>query len=168
MSAEIFNKKKEKNTSLKKDLGLKEKHKPLWLIKLSNKEIIKDLRDGLLTINAGFVIEVDGVEKEKIGENIAVISSIDESNLPGFDFIICDDEIENIELYLQSGIVPIIQRESHLSSILTEFNPMKNEGNSYFYDSESKWLVFWAIIRYMENYKFPFDNKNLVKNVLKV
>jgi hypothetical protein len=109
---------------------------------LSNKEIIKDLRDGLLTINAGFVIEVDGVEKEKIGENIAVISSIDESNLPGFDFIICDDEIENIELYLQSGIVPIIQRESHLSSILTEFNPMKNEGNSYFYDSESKWLVF--------------------------
>jgi hypothetical protein len=45
---------------------------------------------------------------------------------------------------------------------------MKNEGNSYFYDSESKWLVFWAIIRYMENYKFPFDNKNLVKNVLKV
>ena len=168
MSTEIFNQKKEKNTTLKKDLWLKEKHKPLWLIKLSNKEVIKDLRDGLLTITAWFVIEVDWVAKEKIWDNIAVVSNVKESDLPGFDFIICDDNIENIEKYLQSWIVPIIQKESHLSSILTEFNPMKNEGNSYFYDTENKWLVFGAIIRYMENYKFPFDNKNLVKNVLKV
>ena len=96
MSTEIFNQKKEKNTTLKKDLWLKEKHKPLWLIKLSNKEVIKDLRDGLLTITAWFVIEVDWVAKEKIWDNIAVVSNVKESDLPGFDFIICDDDIENI------------------------------------------------------------------------
>jgi hypothetical protein len=167
MSTEIFNKKKEKSTWLKKELGLKEKYKPLWLIKLNNKEIIKDLRDGLLTINAWFVLEVAGVEKEKIWDNIVVVSNITEAYLLWFDFIVCDDGIENIELYLEAWIVPIIEKENHLSSILTEFNPMKNEGNSYFYDTKNKWLIFAAIIRYMENYKFPFDNKNLVKNVLK-
>jgi hypothetical protein len=26
--------------------------------------------------------------------------------------------------------------------------------------------MYYAIIRYLENYKFPYDNRNLVKNVV--
>jgi hypothetical protein len=45
---------------------------------------------------------------------------------------------------------------------------MKNEGNSFYYEESNHWSIFYSIVRYMENYKFPFDNKNLIKNVLAV
>jgi hypothetical protein len=35
-----------------------------------------------LTIPAGFIIEINGVEQEKIGENIVVVPHIKETNLP--------------------------------------------------------------------------------------
>jgi len=153
---------------LKKKLDLKEKYNPLWLIKLTNKDIIKDLRDGLLNLDVWFVIEVDWVENEKIWDNIVVVSSIDESDLLWFDFIVCDNDMENIDVYIKSGVVPIINRDNHLSSIFKEFNPIKNEWNSFFYELSNKWLIFATIIKYTENYKFPFDNKNLVKNLVEV
>ena len=43
---------------------------------------------------------------------------------------------------------------------------MKDEGNAYLYDEDNEWSVFYALARYLENYKISFDNKNLVKNVL--
>ena len=44
---------------------------------------------------------------------------------------------------------------------------MRSEWNAYFYDESNKWSIFSSIVKYMENYTFPFDNKNLVKNVVK-
>jgi hypothetical protein len=41
----VIKEKKEKNTEIKKRLGLIQKHKALGLVKITNKALIKDLRD---------------------------------------------------------------------------------------------------------------------------
>ena len=71
-------------------------------------------------------------------------------------------------MYIEKWITPIVLRKNNISTNLTEFNPLQNEWNSFFYEELNKWSIFYSIVRYMENFKFPFDNKNLVKNVLKV
>lgn len=162
----VVKEKKEKNILLKKKFGLPSKDKALGLIKINNKVLIKDLRDGLLALPAWFILEIAGVETEKLGENIVATAKIEENDLIWFDFIVCDDSIDNLNKYLELGVSPIISTKNHLNSILKEFNPVKNEGNSYLFESLDKWSIFYSIVRYLENYKFPFDNKNLVKNVI--
>jgi hypothetical protein len=144
------------------------KTKPLWLVKISNKSLIKYLRDAFLILPAFFVLEIDWVDTEKLWENIVAIGKIDSNELIWFDFILCDNNIKNLNKYFQVWIVPIVSSKSSLSSILKEFAPMKNEWNSYIFDEEDKWSIFYALVRYLENFKFPFDNKNLVKNVLDI
>jgi hypothetical protein len=36
------------------------------------------------------------------------------------------------------------------------------------FKQENSWDIFYSIIRYLENYKFPYDNKALVKNILDI
>jgi hypothetical protein len=81
---------------------------------------------------------------------------------------VSDNSISQISDYTSVGVTPIINKNNHLSIILKEFNPMKNEGNTFYYDESNHWCIFYSIVRYMENYKFPFDNKNLIKNVLAI
>jgi hypothetical protein len=45
---------------------------------------------------------------------------------------------------------------------------MKSEGNAFLYDMYDEWSIFYALIKYVENTKFPFDNKALIENVYKI
>lgn len=168
MDNSIFDIKKEKNKKLKKDLWLGQKYMPLWLIKLKNKELIRELRDAFLTVNAWFIIEIDWIENEKLWENIIAVSKINKNDLAWFDFVLFDDLDDDINKYIQNWVTPIVKNNNHLSSILKQFNPLKNEWNSFIYEEFNKWSIFAWIIKYLENFKFPFDNKNLVKNVLSI
>jgi hypothetical protein len=168
MNAWFLKKKKDKAKLLKKQFGILQKYNPLWFIKIENKKLIKELRDWFLNVNAWFVLEVEWIETEKLWPNIVATWEINKSDLIWFDFLICDDNIWQIDIYTNNGIVPLIKKDNQLSKILKEFNPMKNEWNSFFFDSDNKWSIFSSIIKYMENYKFPFDNKCIVKNVLDV
>ncbi|MBF0913876.1 hypothetical protein HXK64_02895 [Candidatus Gracilibacteria bacterium] len=80
--------------------------------------------------------------------------------------MICDKEASSLKKYLEKGVTPIISKNNPLKSILKEFDPAKNIGNSFLFESENKWQIFYSLVRYLENYKFPFDNRNLVKNIL--
>jgi len=162
----VLREKREKNLIIKRNFWLLQKNKALWLIKVSNKALIKDLRDWLILLPVWFVIEIDGIETEKLWKNIVVTSKIDDSELIGFDFIICDDDLENLNKFLEIWVTPIVSLSNPLNSILKEFNPVKNEWNSFQFESLDKWSIFYTLVRYLENYKFSFDNKNLVKNVL--
>ncbi len=164
----VIKEKKEKNTIMKKRFWLLLKHKSLWLIKLTNKSLIKDLRDGLLVLPSCFIVYVEWIEHEKLWNNIVATWNIQEQDLIGFDFIVCDENIENINSYFEKWITPLMPHKSHINSILKEFNPIKNDGNSYLFEITDKWAIFYALVRYLENYRFPFDNKNLVKNVLSI
>ena len=164
----VLAEKKEKASILKKDLWILLKYKPLWLINISDPVLSWKLIDWLKNLDAWFVIYNKDVKNEKISNNIATVWKIDNNLLSSFDFIICDDNISNIENYTKKWITPIIIKNNHFSSILNEFNPLKNEWNSFFYDKVNKWSIFYSLVRYLENYKFSFDNKNLVKNVLDI
>ncbi len=165
---ETLKSKKIKSDKLKQKYSLTKRNKALGLIKLNNKSLLKDIRDGLLELPISFVIEVDWADTEKLWDNIVAVSKVLTSDIIAFDFILCDDEVKWLNKYLEKWITPIIIEKNTLSSILKDFNPIKNEGNAFLYEKENKWSIFSALVRYSENYKFPMDNKNLVKNVLKV
>ena len=164
----ILKEKKWKRDQIKNKFSLPPKTKAIWLVKISNKSLIKDLRDTFLVLPACFIIEVEWAENEKLGENIIATSKIEPKSLVWFDFIVCDEDIKNMNKYFELWITPIISTKNPLNSILQEFNPIKNEWNAYLFENTEKWNIFYAIVRYLENYKFPFDNKNLVKNVLDI
>jgi hypothetical protein len=98
-------------------------------------------------------------------KNIYITKKINESNIKAFDFVVLDSNITNLSDYTHNAVVPIFPTDNHLSSLLKEYQPMKNEGNSYLYEKHNQWSIFHSITRYLENYKITFDNKSLVKNV---
>jgi hypothetical protein len=112
-------------------------------------------------------VYIKNQKTEIIYKNAVITWELDNDVLSWFDFIVCDDDLSDIKSYIEKGITPITLRKNHLSTSLTEFNPLKNEWNSFFFEDLNKWDIFYTIVRYMENYKFPFDNKNLVNNLLK-
>lgn len=169
MNTNIFAQKKEVGNKLKEKYWFLKKEKCIWLIKLTDKNLIVELRDAFINLPVAFLIEMEWLEEpERLWKNIIAIWKILDENLIWVDFLICDKNISWLKKYLEKGIIPIISKNNPLKGILKEFNAMKNEWNSYIYEDENKWLIFHSLVRYLENYKFPFDNKNLVKNVLDI
>lgn len=169
MNQNIFNEKKEQNIKLKEKFWFLKKNKCIWLIKLNDKNLIIELRDAFVNLPVNFVIEIDWLsENEQLWKNIIATWRLSDENLLWFDFLICDNNISWLKKYLEKWITPIISVNNPLKSILQDFDAMKNIWNSFLYEKENKWLIFQALIRYLENYKFPFDNKNLVKNILEI
>jgi len=161
--SEILREKKQVSDNIKNLYTMPKKNKSIWLIKIENISILEKLQEWLRYLPANFIIESNNTSiKEydniKSSNNISKLKS-------GFDFIVCDENIENLNDYFSLWIVPIIINTSHISAILSEFNPLKNEWNSYLFKEENEYDIYYAIIRYLENFKFPFDNKNLVKNI---
>lgn len=168
MNLDILNQKKEFNLKLKEKYWFLKKDKAIWLVKLNDRNLIIELRDAFLTLPVCFIIEMENIETEKLWKNIVATSKIPENYLVWLDFMIIDKDIVWLKKYLEKWITPIISKENPLQSILMEFNPMKNEWNSYIYEFENKWWIFHSLARYLENYRFPQDNKNLIKNILKI
>lgn len=136
----------------------------IGLVSITDTKMLHHLTEGLKTLSANFIV----IWKWTNQANIYYSEHIDDETILGCDFIIADKETSDIEKYMKAGIVPIITKKNYLSSLLSEFNPMKNEGNAYIYDQENEWQIFYALCRYIENAKFTFDNQNLINNVTKI
>lgn len=163
----ILAEKKENSLKLKKTLWILLKFKPLWLIILSNEDLTHSLVKWLKYLPAWFVIYVEWIKTEILSKNVVITWSLEGELLSWFDFIVTDNKFDNIDMYISLWITPIVNRDNiFVNWLLEEFNPIQNTWNSFFYEKDNKWDIFYTIVRYMENYKFPFDNKNLVKNVL--
>ena len=164
MTLSELNREKRKYSDLiKYEYMFPKTNKCIWLIKIGDKEILKKLVKWLYCLPVNFIV-VTSEALKKDSDNVVFVNDISEHEI-WVDFVVCDDEETSLNNYFEKWITPIISKLWHFSSILTEFNPMKNEGNSFLYDNLNAWSVFYTIVRYLENYKFPFDNKNLVKNV---
>lgn len=164
----ILAEKKVKSIDIKEKYSLLKKYKPIGLIKISDEQVARKLVEGLKMIPWCFLVTHESFWDELITKNIALISKIDENLLIWFDFVVADENIGSFWTFSSQGIAPIMMKNNHLGTILQEFNPLKNEWNSFLYDEMNAWSIFYAIVRYLENYKFPFDNKNLVKNILSI
>jgi len=90
---------------------------------------------------------------------------LNKSTLKAFDFTVVDSDLSNLSQYSEKAIVTIAPEDNHYSSVLKEYNPMKSVWNAYLYEETNEWSIFYAVARYLENYKISFDNKSLVKNV---
>jgi hypothetical protein len=117
---------------------------------------------------------------------IAYISSaeirdfLDEAT-ESIDVILLDDSPENREWadafltddwtlvpkddLMKSAVVPIGPITGGKEAGLSEFNPMKFEGNSFLFEKVDKYQIFAALVRYLENVKYPGDKRTLIKNI---
>ena len=163
----ILKEKKELSHKIKTKYKLPIKNKALWMVIINNKALLQKLYFWLANLPIDFVLvwDFDKEWRDEQFTNIYVTKKINNTDIKAFDFVVIDTETTNISKYNENAIVSIVPEKNHLSSIMKEYNPMKNEGNSYLYSKDNEWSIFHAISRYLENYKITFDNKNLVKNV---
>lgn len=76
-----------------------------------------------------------------------------------------EDNLVSVENALMYGIVPISE-ESYFPKQLKDYNPNQETGNAFLYVSENEWQIFGAIVRAIENFKFPYDWKNIAREGL--
>lgn len=165
--SELLEEKRKNSAILKGNYFPKSKAKAIALVKLVNNEISEKLINGIKNLPINFIF-ISNEAKEIDLQNIVFIHKIAEDLESGFDFIVWDNEIDNLKHFIGKWISPIVPENNYLSSVLEEFNPIKVTWNSYLYKEENEWCIFYAIIRYLENYKFPYDNRNLIKNLLEI
>jgi hypothetical protein len=123
------------------------------------------LVQGLSAIGLGAVVLAEA-PTESI-ENISFAAKLNPNELPAFDFFIYDNDHSGIDVgkCMKAGIVPIMPEQNVFSGILKEFNPMKFEGNGFFWKKDNAYCMFEKVISYLENIKFPEDRRVLLKNV---
>ncbi len=163
---EILNEKKKQAESIKNKYKLLKKNKIVWIIVMEDKDLLKNLLDWLSILPVDLIV----LSKEEFWqyESMIYMDDISDSLLFWVDFIVCDNCMAKLSDYLKKWIVPIVSKDNYLNNLLNEFNPVKSEWNAFFYTENNVWSIFYAIVRYLENHKFPYDNRNLVKNVLDI
>ena len=160
-NATILKQKGEQKLNILEQNWLKDKKLPLGLICIDDSLINNTLLDALKILPANFIIESNLDFNEKINNISANKNSWDN----GFDFIVSTSD-RDITVYMKNWTVPIVWKNHNISKLLNEFNASKVEWNAFLYDNDALCDIYYAIIRYLENFKFPYDNKALVKNVL--
>jgi len=163
-TATILKTKKQKKDSLVWKFNFKPKDKALWLIVLKEKLIDDVLFDALKILPSNFVIVSDKIVEWSDNLTFTKDIIIDW----WFDFIVCDESEDNLMKFLKDWVVPVIYKNHHISSLLSEFNAKKVEWNAFIFENDALCDIYYAMIRFLENYKFPYDHKALVKNVLDV
>jgi len=159
---------KEKNANkdiLLADYNLKNKKLPVGLIKLNTELIDSVLIDALKILPANFIISW---KNNNFDNNSNIVFLDDNFKNSGFDFIVCDECDNFIMDYLKLWAVPIIWKSNNMSAIFKEFDAAKIEWNAFIFENNELCNVYYAIIRYTENFKFSYDNKALVKNILDI
>jgi hypothetical protein len=124
----------------------------------------KFILEGISAIGLGAV--VIGSDEVDI-TNIITTEKVSQNDLVGFDFFVFDNEHEGIDIIqcMKAWIAPIMPEQNVFSWMLHEFNPMKFEGNGFFWNSDNPYCMFQKIIAYTENIKFPEDRRVLLKNI---
>ena len=157
---------KRKNFNILKSLYFQSSDKKsIWIINLKNQEHLKFLIDWLKVLPANFFIIWESF-LEETPNNIVFKTELDKETLSGVDFILTDNDFEELKEYLSLWIAPILPTNNYLWSLLIEFDPLKSEWNCYLYEEFNVWSMYYSTVRYLENFKFPYDNRNLVKNIV--
>lgn len=136
----------------------------LGIIAIKDPEKRKFVMEGVSAIGLGALVL--GGERSELA-NIVTVGKISQNELVGFDFFVFDNEHEGVDViaYMKVGIAPIMPEQNVFSGMLREFNPMKFEGNGFFWESENPYCIFQKVVAYTENIKFPEDRRVLLKNI---
>jgi len=162
--SELLEQKTTHRDKIKGEYKLPKRSKILVWVHFNDEKVSKKLLDWLAILPANFIVFGSDV-KEHDGKNIAFKDSHEDFDMTGIDAMLCSCDDIKLEKIMEIWVVPIVNEKSYLGKILSEFHPGRAEGNAYLYEKTSHWSAYYALIRYLENHKFPYDNRNLVKNV---
>ncbi len=177
---------KEKNKiAFCKDFGLNYKKNTILacisfpLTEKNNLDILEKSIEGILEQDINLALIGVGTKKfqdfftDLIKKNKGRISIISDNNknrqkiyaasdilLATADTKECEDEIKESMNY---GVIPICQK----NEFVEQYDGNNEKGNAFLYKTGSKWSFFAAIIKAMENFKFPYDWKTIQKNAIK-
>lgn len=70
------------------------------------------------------------------------------------------DDIDELRRACKYSVVPI----THATlSVMTDYDPVREAGNSFTFKNINAWEIFGAVTRALETFRFPYDWGNLVK-----
>jgi len=145
--------KEQKRDLLQRHLGASKKTRSI---------ILTDIEDSMIDAflqNGADILDVTIVSR----------SSIPAELLGGADAYITDSTDPTVtHSMVREQIIPIIPLSLADSMKLSEFNPMKFEGNAFIFDTVSVYTVFEKLVRYLENIRYPGDKRTLLQNLEKV
>ena len=159
----MLEEKRKYNGILKDELWFKKMIKPVWVILASDKIDLDALIPWLAILPCNFIISWRKIDN--LPSNVACLQDWFDLHKTWLDFILTDIE-SDLEAYLSVWVVPIISSGAIINYDIEEFNPLSNVWNSFLFWDSSHWGMYYALVKYLENFKFPYDNKTLVKNVL--
>ncbi|MFH1012232.1 MAG: hypothetical protein V1760_00580, partial [Candidatus Peregrinibacteria bacterium] len=71
----------------------------------------------------------------------------------------CIEEAKNAMAY---GAIPIMAPQNFAE----DYDPVQEKGSAFFYTKESPWSFFASFVRALENFRFPYDWKNIQINAM--
>lgn len=171
---------KEKNKiSFCQDFGLEYNKKvPLLCITcpLTDKNhinIIQDVMNGIIEQPVQIVLTGIGTEKyqkyftelsNKYPKQIAIIESneVNKRKIYAASNIVLvpsnsDECLGEARKAMNYGAVPIISEQNFVN----DYDPVQEKGNAFVYSKGSSWSFFATLIRSLENFRFPYDWKNI-------
>ncbi len=139
----------------------------------NNVEMIQDIMNGLLEQPLEIVLTGVGTEKfqkvftelvEKNPNKITVVDGDEETKrkiyaasdivLVSSDTEECIEEAKNAMAY---GCIPILPPVDFAE----DYDPIAEKGSAFVYKKDSPWSLFANVVRAMENFRFPYDWKNI-------
>lgn len=147
MPTNLKNFKEEKRTALQRSYSLAKSTRALVILFLSDETLRSFIEE------AGKSIDVVFIDDTKENREWADIFITDNWNLAP------------LEELIGNVVVPIWPRDWAQEKNMIEFNPMKFEGNAFLFEKNDKYQIFAALVRYLENVKYPGDKRTLLKNL---
>ncbi|MBI5412087.1 hypothetical protein HZA43_02820 [Candidatus Peregrinibacteria bacterium] len=165
--------------ALCQDLGIPyDKKVPLFCITYpltdkNNLAILQEIMAGILEQPIQLAMTGIGTEKyqkyftelgTKYPHKIIILPDNDENKrkiyAAGDGILVLSDTMECLrecKQAIQYGAVPITPP----NDLVQDYNPNMESGNAFIYSKGNSWSLFATLIRALENYRFPFDWKNI-------
>jgi len=142
--------------------------------------MIQDIMNGLLEQPVEIVLAGIGTDKyqkyftelsESNSNKVAIVSNGDDEKRK--IYAACDmtliptaseECIEEAKRAMKYGVVPVIPTQDFTE----DYNPIQEKGNAFVYAKDSPWSLFATFIRALENFRFPYDWKNIAASAMDV
>jgi hypothetical protein len=163
--SELTSQKTKIRDNYKSKYNFPRRSKILVWVHFTDSKMTQEILSWLSVLPANFIVFSSDIQKIE-SKNIAYEDSHADFDMTWIDAMLCNCEDIALEKNMELWTAPIINEKNYLWKILSEFHPGRAEGNAYIYNDNSSWSAYYALIRYLENHKFPYDNRNLIKNVV--
>lgn len=173
--------KAESKMNLFKNLGWKHTKKtPLACITyaLTDKNhvgLIQSIMPGLLEQDIVLVLMGIGTEKYQSyftqltkdhPDQVAILEESEanrEDLYAAADILICPSDSQEAQAAIQQALANMLVPVALSQGNLIDYDPVQEKGNAFTFQRLTPWSLFTSLVRALENFKFPYDWKNIQK-----